>query len=110
MPSASTQPALGSTARTSQKLRTSSRRRGAAARSRNRLDVSLARPTAPRPSLSCSVSASLFLICGFAFVEEVPGHGVAGERDVALGKEHLEKMRAPVGRAEHLGATVEIHP
>src|SRR3954469_22678964 len=109
MPSASTQPAPGSTARTSQKLRTSRRRRGAAARSRNRLDVSLARPTAPLPSLSCSVSASLFLVCGLAFVEEVPGHGVTGERDIALGEHHLEEVRASVGRAEHLGAAIEVH-
>src|SRR5262245_31272874 len=109
MPSASTQPACASTARTSRKALTSSRRRPWLARSRNRLDVSLCRATAPLPSLSCAVSASLFLVCGLALVEEVPGHGVASGRDIALGEHDLEEVRAARGRAEHLGAAVQVH-
>src|SRR5947207_1654652 len=51
MPSASTMPAAASTRSTSRNARTSRRRRGAAARSRKRLEVSLARLTAPPPIL-----------------------------------------------------------
>src|SRR3954470_20548011 len=102
MPSASTQPACASTARTSRKALTSSRRRSLAARSRKRLEVSFLRATAPLPCLSCAVSASFFLVCGLALVDEVPGHGVAGERDIALGEDDLEEVGATGGRAEHL--------
>src|SRR5687768_7804962 len=109
MPSASTQPACASTASTSRKAETSRRRRGAATRSLNRLDVSLERLTAPLPALSCAARASFFLVCGFRFVEEIPGHRVARHRDVALGEHDLEQMRVPVGRAEHLGAAVQVH-
>src|ERR1044072_1579050 len=91
MPSASTQPACGSTASTSRKALTSSRRRGCAARARQRLEGSFLRASAPLPCLSCAISASFFLVCGLALVEEVPGHGVARARDVALGEHDLEK-------------------
>src|SRR6185503_18505209 len=108
MASASTQPACGSTARTSRKALTSSRRRSWLARSRKRLEVAFFRATAPLPCLSCAVSASFFLVCGLALVDEVPGHWIVVERDIALGEDHLEEVRAPGGRAEHLGAAVEI--
>src|SRR3954466_3706044 len=112
MPSVSTHPAAASTASTALKPRTSSLRRAAPARSRNRFDVSLARPTGPCPSLSCAARASLFRecgCCGLWFVEEAPAHGVVRHRDVALREHDLEKMREPGRRAEHLGAAVEIH-
>src|SRR5258708_24873361 len=112
MPSVSTQPADASTGSTSLKPRTSSLRRAALARSRNRFDVSLARPTGPAPSLSRAARSSFFRkCCGFAlgFVEEAPAHGVVLHRDVALREHDLEKMRESRGRAEHLGAAVEIH-
>src|SRR5882724_266019 len=111
MPSVSTQPADASTASTSLKPRTSSRRRTALARSRKRFDVSLARPTGPAPRLSRSARASLFreCCCGFLFVEEAPAHGVVLHRDVALREHDLEKMRESRGRAEHLGAAVQVH-
>src|SRR6185503_12549112 len=112
MPSASTQP--GPISSTWSKPRTSSRRRAPASRSRNRFDVSLARPTGPAPALSCAASASFFRVCwlrGFAagFVEVAPRHREAGHRDVALREHDLEEMRAPARRAEHLGAAVEVH-
>src|ERR1051325_3838145 len=110
MPSASTQPACGSTASTSRKALTSSPRPGCAARSRKRFEVSFFRASAPLPCLSCAVSASFFLVCGLALVEEVPGHGVARARDIPLGEHDLEKMGAARSRAEHLGAAVEVHP
>src|SRR5687768_10491945 len=109
MPSASTQPPSRSTASTSRKALTSSRRRAAPIRSLNKFEVSFARPTAPLPSLSCAARASFFEVCGFGFVEEVPGHRVAGHGDVALGEHDLEEMRVAGGRAEHLGAAVEVH-
>src|SRR5688572_28897523 len=109
MPSASTQPACGSTARTSVKFRTSRRRRAAGARSRKRLDVSFARPMVPAPCLSCAVSASFFVVCGLALVEEVPSHRIARERHVALREHDLEQMRAAGRAAEHLGAAVEVY-
>src|SRR3989442_5979045 len=108
MPSASTQPAAASTASTSRKALTSRRRRPCPALSRNRLEGSFFKATAPLPCLSCSARASFFLVCGFGFVEEIPGHRVAGRRDVAFGEHDLEKMRAPRGRAEHLGAAVQV--
>src|SRR6185312_13056818 len=109
MPSASTQPACGSTTSTSRKALTSRRRRSRAARSRKRFEVSFFRASAPLPCLSCAISASFFLVCGLALVEEVPGHGVARARDVALGEHDLEKVGAARRRAEHLGAAVEVH-
>src|SRR5215510_4689556 len=109
MPSASTQPACASTARTSRKALTSSRRLSPLVRSRKRFDVPFLRATAPLPCLSCAVSASFFLVCGLALVEEIPGHGVARARDVALGEHDLEKVGAAPRRAEHLGAAVEVH-
>src|SRR3954469_8420669 len=114
MPSLSTHPPCASAAmaRTSLKWRTSRRRRGAAARSRKRFDVSFRRLTVPSPALSCAARASLFLLCrllAFALVEEAPRHGVAGHAHVALGEHDLEEVRAPRGRAEHLGTAVEVH-
>src|SRR5579859_1910406 len=112
MPSVSTQPAAASTASTSLKPRTSSRRRAALARSRNRFEVSLARPTGPAPSLSRAARSSFFrecCCCGLSFVEEAPAQGIARHRDVALREHDLEEMRATARRAEHLGAAVEVH-
>src|SRR5207244_6525700 len=115
MPSVSTQPAAPSTRRTWLKARTSSRRRATPSRSRNRFAVSLASPTGPCPSLSRAARASFFLECWSCglfeglFVEEAPAHGVVLHRDVALREHDLEKMREAPGRAEHLGAAVEIH-
>src|SRR5258706_952221 len=111
MPSLSTQPAAASTASTSLKPRTSSRRCAATARSRNRFDVSLARPTGPAPSLSRSARASLFreCCCGFWFVEEAPAQRIARHRHIALREYDLEEMRARARRAEHLGAAVQVH-
>src|SRR3954469_13112436 len=110
MPSASTHPA-GSTCRTWLKVRTSRRRRAAPSRSRNRFDVSLASPTGPAPCLSCAARASFFLLCrllAFGLVEESPRHRVGRHTDVALGEDDLEEMRRPGGRAEHLGAAVQV--
>src|SRR6266851_239486 len=110
MPSASTWPSL--IRRTSLKWRTSSRRRAAPARSRNRFEVSFASPTGPLPSLSRAAKASFFVVCRL-FVEESPAHRIAGLRDVALGEHDLEQVRVPLGRAEHLGAAVQVdapHP
>src|SRR5436190_22940058 len=113
MPSASTKPAAASIFRTSRKPRTSSRRRAAPARSRNRFEVSLSSPTGPPPSLRCAASASFFFwklsVAGMVAVEEVAGHRVARAPRVALGEHDLEEMRAAGGRAEHLGAAVQIH-
>src|SRR5437773_6081854 len=115
MPSVSTQPAVASTCSTWLKPRTSRRRRATPSRSRNRFEVSLASPTGPCPSLSRAARASFFLgcrCCGLfegLFVEKAPAHGVVLHRDVALREHDLEKMREPRGRAEHLGAAVEIH-
>src|SRR6185295_3381681 len=113
MPSASTQP--GPTSSTWSKPRTSRRRRAAASRSRNRLDVLFARPTGPAPTLSCAASASFFRECwlrGFAagFVEVAPRHREAGHRDVTLREHDLEEMRRAGRRAEHLGAAVKVDP
>src|SRR5689334_17048929 len=110
MPSVSTQPACGSTDSTSLKARTSSRRRATLARSRNRFDVSFARPTGPAPSLSRAARASFFreYDCGLLFVEEAPAQRIALHRDVALREHDLEEMRAPGRRAEHLRAAVEV--
>src|SRR2546427_4571759 len=105
MPSASTWPSL--IRRTSLKWRTSSRRGAAPARSRNRFEVSFASPTGPLPSLSRAAKASFFVVCRL-FVEESPAHRIAGLRDVALGKHDLEQVRVPLGRAEHLGAAVQV--
>src|SRR2546428_11150744 len=105
MPSASTWPSL--IRRTSLKWRTSSRRRAAPARSRNRFEVSFASPTGPLPSLSRAAKASFFVVCRL-FVEESPAHRIAGLRDVALGEHDLEQVRVPLGRAEHLGAAVQV--
>src|SRR5207302_5446970 len=105
MPSASTWPSL--MRRTSLKWRTSSRRRAAPARSRNRFEVSFASPTWPLPSLSRAAKASFFAECRL-FVEESPAHRIAGLRDVALGEHDLEQVRVPPGRAEHLGAAIEV--
>src|SRR5205085_5090419 len=96
--------------------RTSRRRRGGAARSRKRLEVSFASPTGPAspPSgaLSRAARASFFCAClrGLLvkFVEKVARQRIARRRDVALGEDDLEEVRAPGGRAEHLGAAVEI--
>src|SRR5688572_8937976 len=128
MPSASTAPsAIFSTWL---KPRTSRRRRVPAARSRNRLEVSLASATGPAYiPLACrnaSTSESRLAACaasasampeaarrdrgrgflGRALVEEIARHGVAA--GVALGEHHLEEVGAAVRRAEHLGAAVEI--
>src|SRR2546428_7614936 len=105
MPSASTWPSL--IRRPSLKWRTSSRRRAAPARSRNRFEVSFASPTGPLPSLSRAAKASFFVVCRL-FVEESPAHRIAGLRDVALGEHDLEQVRVPLGRAEHLGAAVQV--
>src|SRR5437773_1610108 len=105
MPSASTWPSL--IRRTSLKWRTSSRRRAAPARSRNRFEVSFASPTGPLPSLSRAAKASFFVVCRL-FVEESPAHRIAGLRDVTLGEHDLEQVRVPLGRAEHLGAAVQV--
>src|SRR5438067_5132125 len=116
MPSASTASAL--TESTWLNSRTSSRRRGGASRSRKRLEVSFASPTGPAPppsgALSRAARASFFCACCLRgllvkFVEVLARHRVARCRDVALGKDDLEKVRAPGGGAEHLGAAVEIH-
>src|SRR5258706_4476494 len=111
MPSLSTQPAAASTASTSLKPRTSSRRCAAPARSRNRFDVSLARPTGRALSVSRSARASLFreCCCGFWFVEEAPAQRIARHRHIALREYDLEEMRARARRAEHLGAAVQVH-
>src|SRR3954469_18854416 len=102
MPSASTRSSL--TERTSLKVRTSRRRRAPAARSRKRLDVSLASPTGPPGSLSCAARASFFFACCCKLVvEELPAHWIARRGDVPLGERDLEEMRAPDARAEHLG-------
>src|SRR5690348_172077 len=111
MPSASTAPV--EKASTSLNARTSRRRRGAAARSRNRFEVSFASPTGPAAALSCAARASFFCECAlsgllFKLVEEVARHGVARPADVALGEDDLEEVRASRGRAEHLGAAVEV--
>src|SRR5437667_10461879 len=105
MPSASTWPSL--MRRTSLKWRTSSRRRAAPARSRNRFEVSFASPTGPLPSLSRAAKASFFVVCRL-FAEESPAPRIAGLRDVALGEHDLEQVRVPLGRAEHLGAALPV--
>src|SRR3989475_734650 len=105
IPSASTWPAL--IRRTSLKWRTSSRRRAAPARSRNRFEVSFASPTGPLPCLSRAAKASFFVVCRL-FVEESSAHRIAGLRDVALGEHDLEQVRVPLGRSEHLGAAVQV--
>src|SRR5688572_27209916 len=112
--------------RTSLNPRTSRRRRWPAARSRNRLEVSLARATCPEPPLSAFDSESRLAACAASAsampeaarrrfgrpqqrvaVEEVARHRVAG--GVALGEHDLEEVRAPGRRAEHLGAAVQVH-
>src|SRR5438067_1304989 len=113
MPSVSTQPAPASTRSTWLNARTSSRRRAAGLRSRNRFDVSLASPTGPSPCLSRAARASFFLECCSCgrliwLVEEAPAHGIARLRDVTLGEHDLEEMRASPRGAEHLGAAVEV--
>src|SRR6266513_393968 len=105
MPSASQWPSL--IRRTSLKWRKTSRRRAASARSRNRFEVSFASPTGPLSSLSRAAKASFFVVCRL-FVEESPAHRIAGLRDVALGEHDLEQVRVPLGRAEHLGAAVQV--
>src|SRR5919204_3456690 len=118
MPSASTQPAAASTASTWLNARTSSRRRGADSRSRNRFEVSFASPTGPASPAACALSraarASFFSECCVRgllvkFVEVLARQRVARHRDVALGKHHLEEVRAAGARAEHLRAAVEVH-
>src|SRR5919204_3878866 len=118
MPSASTQPAAASTASTWLNARTSSRRRGADSRSRNRFEVSFASPTGPASPAACALSraarASFFSECCVRgllvkFVEMLARQRVARHRDVALGEHDLEEMRAPGGGAEHLGAAVEVN-
>src|SRR5436190_3007721 len=118
MPSASTEPPAASTASTWLNARTSSRRRGAVLRSRNRFEVSFASPTGPAapPSgaLSRAARASFFSECCVRgllvkFVEVLARQRVARHRDVALGEHHLEQVRAARRRAEHLGAAVEIY-
>src|SRR2546429_8726317 len=105
MPSASTWPSL--MRRTSLKWRTSSRRRAAPARSRNRFEGSFASQVGTLHSLSRAAKASFFVVCRL-FVEESPAHRIAGLRDVALGEHDLEQVRVPLGRAEHLGAAVQV--
>src|SRR5438046_8866440 len=105
MPSASTWPSL--IRRTSLEWGRSSRRRAAPARSRNRFEVSFASPTGPLPSLSRAAKASFFVVCRL-FVEESPAHRIAGLRDVALGEHDLEQVRVALGRAEDLGAAVQV--
>src|SRR5437588_4660497 len=105
MPSASTWPSL--IRRTSLKWRTSSRRRAAPARSRNRFEVSFASPTWPLPCLSRAAKASFFAVCRL-FVEESPAHRIARLRDVALPEHDLEQVRVAPGRAKHLGAAVQV--
>src|SRR5712692_9510216 len=107
VPSASTKPFP--ILRTWSKWRTSSLRRAAPARSRNRFEVSFASPTGPAPSLSRAARASLFLVCSRLVIEETPGHRIVRGGDVALREHDLEKMRAARGGAEHLGAAVEVH-
>src|SRR2546423_4788577 len=111
MPSASAHSEV--TSRTALNARTSRRRRATLSRSRKRFEVSLARPTGPRPSLSDAARSSFFFECccrglGFKFVEEAAAHRVARHRHVTPGEHDLEKMRVPGARAEHLGAAVEI--
>src|SRR5678816_2844597 len=111
MPSASTQPEppVSPNWMTWLKARTSRRRRSPAARSRKRLDVSLASATGPPAALSCAARASFFFACCCKLVvEELPAHGIARHRHVALGEDDLEEVRAPDARAEHLGAAVQI--
>src|SRR5712692_7300413 len=107
VPSASTYPFP--ILRTWSKWRTSSRRRAAPARSRNRFEVSFASPTGPAPSLSRAARASLFLVCSRLVVEETPGHRIVRGADVALREHDLEQMRAACRGAEHLGAAVQVH-
>src|SRR5438105_103782 len=118
MPSVSTQPAAALTSSTWLKPRTSRRRRATGSRSRKRLDVSFARPTGPLAgapaALSRAARASFFSECCESgllvkFVEEVARHRVARRGDVALREYDLEEMRAAHGRAEHLGAAVEVY-
>src|SRR2546423_4544592 len=111
MPSASAHSEV--TSRTALNARTSRRRRATLSRSRKRFEVSLARPTGPRPSLSDAARSSFFFECccrglGFKFVEEAAAHRIARHRHVAPGEHDLEKMCVPGARAEHLGATVEV--
>src|SRR5438445_13179917 len=101
MPSASTWPSL--IRRTSLKWRTSSRRRAAPARSRNRFEVSFASPTGPLPSLSRAAKASFFVVCRL-FVEESPANPITGLIDVDLGKHNLEQVADPLSCTEHIGA------
>src|SRR5262245_19342652 len=109
MPSASTHPSPKPM--TSLNARTSRRRRSPEARSRKRLDVSLASATVPVDALSCAASASLFFACGCKLVvEEVTAHRIAGRGHVALGEHDLEEMGAADPRAEHLGAAVQVGP
>src|SRR3970282_2138911 len=104
MPSASTQSFP--TERTSLKPRTSRRRPACAARSRNRFELSFARPTGPLPCLSRAASGSFFRVCGWRLVEESTAHRIGG--GVPLGKHDLEQMQVANGRTEPLGATVEV--
>src|SRR5688572_11849000 len=108
MPSASTKSF--SMKRISLKCRTSSRRRAAPARSRNRFEVSFASPTGPAPSLSRAARASFFDVCGRRLVEESPAHRIVRPRDVAPGEDDLEEVRVAHRRAEHLGAAVDVDP
>src|SRR4051812_48497053 len=107
MPSASTKFSL--IERTSLNARTSRRRRSPPARSRKRLEVSLASATGPVAALSCAARASFFFACCCKLVvEELPAHRIAGHAHVALGEHHLEEVGAADARAEHLGAAVQV--
>src|SRR5688500_15802136 len=125
MPSASTKFSL--IERTWLKPRTSRRRRLPSARSRNRLEVSLASATGPAPCLRASTRDWRLAACAASasampeatgdhlgrrrglLVEVAPCHRVARLGDVAFREHDLEEMRAPDARAEHLRAAVEVH-
>src|SRR3990172_3305227 len=130
MPSTSTQPSTGFTSRTWPNSRTSRLRRGASARSRNRLEVRFPRRTGAPPALVASSrtsrsrrSANPFMGTSrrdfslvddrgepLLVVEEGAAHRIALPVDVALAEDDLEEMRPPVRHAKHVGARVEIRP
>src|SRR5262245_34614062 len=116
MPSASNERVSGSTERTCRSALASRRRVERPARSRNRLDVSLASPAAPAFSASAKGAAPASCAPGVPFnprlrdrlVEKRAAHRITPVRDVPFREDDLEEMRAAVGRPEHFRAAVEI--
>src|SRR3954471_16847037 len=107
MPSASTKPS--SMRRTSLNPRTSRRRRGAPARSRNRLEVSLCSATGPAALLSCPDRACFFFsYLSIVRIEESAGHRVARSRDITPGEHDLEEAGVAARGAEHFRAAVQV--